>query len=49
MGFTYRHYAQNPDDNTLITRFDIKYDNIKFNWKPENKASFILDGKKRQL
>ena len=44
MEFTYRHYSQNQDvDNTTVNRFDIKYDDIKFEWKTGNKASFILD------
>ena len=49
MGFTYRHYSQNPDDNSTIKRFDIKYDDIQFEWKTGNKASFILDDKKGQI
>ena len=50
MEFTYRHYSQNPDvDNTTLNRFDIKYDDIKFEWKTGNKASFILDDKKRHI
>lgn len=48
MGFTYRHYFQNPNDNTTFSRFDIKYDDIKFEWKTGNKASFNLDDKKRK-
>ena len=41
MEFTYRHYSQDPNDKTTINRFDIKYDDIKFEWKTGNKASFI--------
>ena len=48
MGFTYRHYFQNPNDNTTFSHFDIKYDDIQFEWKTGNKASFILDDKKRK-
>ena len=46
MGFTYGHYFQNPNDNTTFSHFDIKYDDIQFEWKTGNKASFILDDKK---
>ena len=49
MEFTYRHYSQNPNDNSLIDRFDIKHDYIQFEWETGNKASFILDDKKRPL
>ena len=49
MGFTYRHYSQNSNDNTTINRFDIKYDDIQFEWVTGNKASFSLDDNKRQI
>ena len=48
MGFTYSHYSLNPNENMTINSFDIKYDDIKFEWKTGNKASFILDDKKRK-
>ena len=35
MWFTYRHYT----DKSSYT--PIEYDDIKFNWEPENKSSFI--------
>ena len=49
MGFTYSHYSLNPNENMTINSFDIKYDDIKFEWKTGNKASFILDDKKRHI